>query len=29
VHIETACHRPHFVRVSHKACGHISLLAVY
>src|ERR1700684_1909161 len=26
VHIETARHRPHLVRVSHKTCRHISLL---
>jgi hypothetical protein len=28
VHIETARHRPHLVRVSHKACRHIFLLIV-
>src|SRR5436305_3423200 len=26
VHIETARHRPHLVRVSHKACRHVFLL---
>src|ERR1700722_11718906 len=28
VHVETARHRPHLVRVSHKTCRHISLLIV-
>src|ERR1700678_4364817 len=28
VHVETARHGPHLVRVSHKTCRHISLLIV-